>query len=121
MACAQARTPQIPADDAVRIREFYRLASQIQDQIWPNWSRVPAPILLVTPDKEFLTHDAEPSKDFEKVADDLYARPRQFSTRLLATFPAFGPPSVISLPPGAVRPNSSARSAWPAARLQSRT
>ena len=95
MACAQARTPQIPADDAVRIREFYRLASQIQDQIWPNWSRVPAPILLVTPDKEFLTHDAEPSKDFEKVADDLYARPRQFSTRLLATFPAFGPPSVI--------------------------
>jgi hypothetical protein len=42
-----------------------------------------------------LTHCAEVPKDFKKAGDDLYARPRQFPTNLLATFPAFGPPSVI--------------------------
>jgi len=94
-ALAQNTTPQLTADDAVRIREFYRLAAQIQNQIWPDWSRTPAPLLLVTPDTEFLTHHAEPPKGFEKAGDDLYARPRQFPTNLLATFPAFGPPSVI--------------------------
>ena len=94
-AFAQTPPAHLAADDAVRIREFYRLASQIQNQIWPDWSRTPAPLLLVTPDTEFLTHCAEVPKDFKKAEDDLYARPRQFPTNLLATFPAFGPPSVI--------------------------
>ena len=85
---------QLSAEDAVRIREFYRLASQIQDQIWPNWSKTPAPLLLVTPEMEFLTH-ASPARDFANIGDGLYARPRQFPTDFQATFPAFGPPSVI--------------------------
>jgi hypothetical protein len=92
---AQTPAAQLAVDDAVRIREFYRLASQIQNQIWPDWSRTPAPLLLVTSDTEFLMHRAEPPEGFKKVGDDLYARPRQFPTNLLATFPAFGPPSVI--------------------------
>src|SRR6267154_118360 len=92
---AQTPAAQLAADDAVRIREFYRLASQIQNRIWPDWSRTPAPLLLVTSDTEFLMHRAEPPEGFKKVGDDLYARPRQFPTNLLATFPAFGPPSVI--------------------------
>jgi hypothetical protein len=37
-AFAQTPAAQLDADDAVRIREFYRLASQIQNQIWPDWS-----------------------------------------------------------------------------------
>jgi hypothetical protein len=94
-AFAQTPAPQLAADDAVRIREFYRLASQIQNQIWPGWSGTPAPLLLVTPDTEFLTHRAEATEGFKKAGDDLYARPRQFPINLLATFPAFGPPSVI--------------------------
>jgi hypothetical protein len=94
-AFALSPAEQIPVDDAVRIREFYRLAAQVQDQIWPNWSQVPAPLLLVTPDTEFLTHHPAPPKDFKAVGDGFYARPRQFPTDLLATFPAFGPPSVI--------------------------
>jgi hypothetical protein len=94
-AFAQTPAEQIPIDDAVRICEFYRLASQVQDQIWPNWSHVPAPLLLVTPDTEFLTRHPAPPKDFKAVGDGFYARPRQFPTDLLATFPAFGPPSVI--------------------------
>src|SRR5260370_17106787 len=40
-------------------------------------------------------HRAQPAEGFKKVGDDLYARPGQFPTNLLATFPAFGPPSVI--------------------------
>lgn len=94
-AFAQAPSQQIPADDAVRIKEFYRLAAQIQDQVWPNWSQVPAPLLIVTPDKEFLTHYPGAPGDFKPDGDGFYSRQRQFPTNLLATFPAFGPPSVI--------------------------
>jgi hypothetical protein len=86
---------ELPREDAVRIAEFYRLAAQVQDQIWPDWSKTPAPLLLVTDKTEFLTHHPAPPKDFTKVADGICARPRQFDTHLLATFPAFGPPSVI--------------------------
>jgi len=86
---------QLPHEDAVRIAEFYRLAAQIQDQIWPDWSKTPAPLLLVTDKTEFLAHAPAPPKGFTKVAKDIYARPRQFDTHLLATFPAFGPLAVI--------------------------
>ena len=59
-----------PADDAVRIREFYRLSEQIQDKVWPGWSKTPAPLLLVTSDTEYLTHFPEPPKEFQKAGDD---------------------------------------------------
>jgi hypothetical protein len=91
---AQALKP-LPADDAVRITEFYRLSAQIQDQIWPGWSKTPTPILLVTSDTEYLTHFPDPPKDFQKAGDDVYARRRQFPTNFQATFPAFGFPPVI--------------------------
>jgi hypothetical protein len=94
-AFAQTSSQQVPVDDSVRIHEFYGLASQIQDQIRPNWSQVLAALLLVTPGEEFLTHHLAPPKDFKGVGDGFYARPRQFATNLLATFPAFGPPSLI--------------------------
>ncbi len=90
-----AAAQQPSADDAVRIAEFYRLAAQVQDRVWPGWSKAPAPLLLVTTDTEFLTHQPQPPKEFQKLGDDLYARPRQFPTNLLATFPAFGPPAAI--------------------------
>ncbi len=90
-----AGTAQLPAADAVRIREFYRLAAAIQDRIWPHWSATPAPLLLVTNETEFLTHFPAPPAGFTKVGDDLWARPRQFPTGLAAAFPAFGLPSVI--------------------------
>ena len=94
-AHGQAAAPQLPPDDAIRIKEFYRLASSIQDEIWPGWSKVPAPLILVTADTEFLTHDAAPPTEFKKVGDDLYARPRQFPANLQATMPVFGPPAVM--------------------------
>lgn len=85
----------LPADDVIRIAEFYRLAEQTQDKVWPDWSKAPAPLLLVTADTEYLTHFPTPPKDFHKVGDDVYARPRQFSPNMQATFPAFGFPPVI--------------------------
>ncbi|MGD0567196.1 MAG: hypothetical protein ABSA78_02225 [Candidatus Sulfotelmatobacter sp.] len=88
-------SPNISPEDAIRIREFYRLAAQIQDRIWPDWDKVPSPLLLVTEDAEFLTHDPSPPKEFMKISEDVYARPRKFPVGFLATFPAFGPPSVI--------------------------
>ena len=48
MLTITAAAQQLPREDAIRIAEFYRLAAQIQDQIWPNWSNTPAPLLLVT-------------------------------------------------------------------------
>jgi len=85
----------LPAEDGVRIREFYRLAAQVQDQIWPGWSKTPAPLLLVADNTEFLTHFGKAPAEFRKIEDDIYARPRKFPTSFLATFPAFGPPSVV--------------------------
>lgn len=87
--------PHLDHDDAVRVAEFYRLASEIQDGIWPDWSKVPAPLMLVTEKAEFLTHHPSPPSELKKMAEDWYVRPRQFSAEFQATFPAFGPPSVI--------------------------
>ncbi len=92
---ASASAQELPRADAVRIREFYRLATEVQDKVWPRWSEIPAPLLLVTDKAEFLIHHPAPPKDFKKITEDIYIRPRQFPTNLLATFPAFGPPSVI--------------------------
>jgi hypothetical protein len=94
-ANSQPTNPQLPSKDAVRVREFYRLAAQIAGNVWPQWERTPAPLLLITDQTEFLLHYPNPPDDFKKVSDDLYVRQRQFPTGLLATFPAFGPPSVI--------------------------
>lgn len=87
--------PQLPTDDATRMQQFYRIAAQVEDGLWPGWSKIPAPLMLVTPDAEFLTHHPAPPAEMKKIGDDLYARPRQFPLNLQATFPAFGPPSVI--------------------------
>lgn len=92
-----AHAQTISADDAVRITEFYRLASQIEESIWPGWGKVADPFLLITPTAEFLTHFPSPPKEFKPTNDGFLARPRQFSPSLQATFPAFGPPSVIAI------------------------
>jgi hypothetical protein len=86
---------ELPRPDAVRVAEFYRLAPEVADKIWGGWSKTPAPLLLVTPEAEFLFHHPAPPGDFTKIQGDIFARPKQFDTGLLATFPAFGPPSVI--------------------------
>jgi hypothetical protein len=92
-ACAQT----ISADDAVRVAEFYRLAPQIEDSIWPGWDKVADPLLLITPTAEFLTHFPSPPNEFKPANDGFLTRARQFPPSLQATFPAFGEPAVIAI------------------------
>jgi hypothetical protein len=94
-ATAGVAYAQIPADDAVRIGEFHRLAAQIEDGIWPNWSHVPEPVLLVTKNGEFLRDFPNPPKDFHPVGDGFWTRPTQLPMNFQATMPLFGPPAVI--------------------------
>jgi len=99
VAFAQAPAQEVSPDNGIRIREFYRLASQVQDRVWPNWSQAPDALLLVTPDHEFLTRHATPN-GFQPAGKDFVFRPRQFEPGLQATFPAFGsmPVMVIGEP-----------------------
>jgi hypothetical protein len=86
---------KMSANDSIRVAEFYRLADKIQDQVWPEWSGTPAPMLLITPTSEFLTHHPNPPKEFADAGDGFLVRPRQFPVQLEATFPAFDAMSVI--------------------------
>lgn len=96
----------MPRADRIRIAEARRIADRFGDNLWPGWSAAPFAILLVTPDVEYLVYHAAPSDDFEPVGYDsllgseVYTRPRQFDTGLLATFPAVGgvPTIVIGQP-----------------------
>lgn len=86
--------PAIPAADAVRIAEGFRLADALGNKVWPDWDRAPFAVLLVTPDHEFLVRHPKPSDDFKLVGEDavlkqkVWVRKRTFSTQFLATFPA---------------------------------
>jgi len=95
IAFAQSPLSSPARVDVVRVNEFYRLNTQLGNRIWPRLGDAPDPLLLVTNNEEFLTRHPSPPNGFTKIDDEFYARPRQFPTSLLATFPAFGPPSVI--------------------------
>src|SRR5437016_7490450 len=90
---AQDRFPSISITDRIRLAEAFRLADQIGNEVWPNWSKAPFAVLLVTPDYEFLIRHPKPSDDFAKLAydpvlrSDVYYRKRTFSKSFLATFP----------------------------------
>lgn len=93
--------PPIPPDDRTRIAEAFRLADAIGDRIWPGWSSVPFALLLVTPGHEYLIRHSRPPADFVRggydslLQSEVLARPRTFETRLLATFPIEGTPTVV--------------------------
>ncbi|HTF65413.1 MAG TPA: PIN domain-containing protein [Edaphobacter sp.] len=95
--CAEA----LPQSGVVRIAEFYRLSSQIDDGIWPEWSKVVSPLLLITQDKEYLTRFPGILEGFIATGDGFVIRNRQFPAQLQTTFTPFGPPSVIAGEPGA--------------------
>ena len=90
-----ALAQQLSTDDRTRVAEFYRFAAANQEGLWPGWSEVSAPLLLVTAQGEFLTHNTKMSEGFRKVDDDYLWRERQFPTNMMATFPALGERSLI--------------------------
>lgn len=87
-------TPSLSAIDRTRLREAFRLGDRIGDGIWPNWTKAPFAVLLVTPEYEFLIRHPKPSADFTSLGydavlkSDVYYRKRNFPSHFLATFPA---------------------------------
>ena len=94
-------TRQLPERDRIRLAEAFRLADAVQDRVWPEWSSSPFPVLLVTPETEFLVRHPAPSADFAAGPYDsllgsrVYWRRRVFPPTFQATFPAVGGISTI--------------------------
>ena len=88
-------------DDRIRLAEIYRLADNVQDMAWEDWSKTPFPILLVTNDHEFLIRHPDPSEDFTPIGYDtllqssIFVRDRVNSPGFLAAFPAVGGISTV--------------------------
>ncbi len=91
---AGAEAPSLSTNDRIRIAEAFRIADEIGDSVWTDWSKTPFAILLVTNDYEFLIRHPWPTDDFKFISYDsllqskIYYRDRQFPTNILATFPA---------------------------------
>lgn len=106
--------PPLPAADRVRLAEAQRLAAEVQEQVWPGWSRAPLDLLLVAGDHEYLVHGSIRPPGFAALPADpllgeVLARPRVFDPNLLATFPAFGgPPTIVVGAPAATGKSSTA-------------
>lgn len=97
-----ADSPQLDERDRVRLAEAFRLRDALAERLWPGWSATPFTVLLVTPEREFLVRHPRPSDDFTRsdrdsqLGGEIWHRPRQFATNLLATFPAVGAlPTVV--------------------------
>lgn len=92
-AAAQIPYRPIPAPDAIRLAEAFRLAHQVGGQVWPGWDTIPFPVLLITDSVEYLVHHPAPPGDFTAIGTDpilhtgVWARPRVFPRGLLATAP----------------------------------
>jgi hypothetical protein len=98
-------TPDVSPTDRVRIREAYRLATQLGDRVWAGWHNAPFALLLVTPDYEFLVGHPNPSSDFTATSTDtllggpVLFRKRTFPVQLQATFPAVNGVNTIVIGP----------------------
>jgi len=96
-----AETPSFPESDRIRLAEAFRIADELGDQLWENWSRAPFAVLLVTQDYEFLIRHPKPSADFVKMghdsllSSDVYFRKRDFNPEFQATFPIEGIATVV--------------------------
>lgn len=86
--------PALNKTDRIRLAETFRLADQLSERVWRDWTKAPFAVLLVTPDFEFLMRHPTPSADFLPLGFDpllksnVYYRKRTFPAHWLATFPA---------------------------------
>jgi hypothetical protein len=94
--------PPLREIDRVRLAEAFRLAEAVGDKIWPEWSKAPFAVLLVTPEWEYLIRHPRPMKDFTLLGEDqllqskVWYRKRTQRVDFLATFPLGGlPPTIV--------------------------
>jgi hypothetical protein len=110
--------PSLAAIDRTRLAEAFRLGDRISDRLWPNWSKAPFAVLLVTPEYEFLIRHPKQSADFtslgydEVLKSDVYYRKRNFPSHYLATFPAIRGSMISTIVVGQAE-NTSARTSTP--------
>ncbi|MHB1169892.1 MAG: MBL fold metallo-hydrolase [Longimicrobiales bacterium] len=88
--------------DLLRITEAFHLTEAVQDSIWPGGlAAIPFPLMLVTAERELLMGFPRTppgftdAQAFEPFDSRVLQRPRELPENLLATFPLFGPPSLI--------------------------
>src|SRR2546422_11370025 len=93
--------PQPSTTDRIRLAEAFRLGDAVGGQIWPEWSKAPFAVLLVTPEHEFLVRHPNPSGDFISLGYDsvlkskVWVRKRVFQKDFLATLSAVSGISTI--------------------------
>ncbi len=81
--------------DTRSVLEARDIARTIGDTLWPNWSKTPFIIDLLTPSYELLLGTASVPKGFTKPVSGAVYRKRTFPASLQATFPAFNAVPVI--------------------------
>ena len=68
---AAASASGISEIDAVRLKEAYRMVEELGDEIWPGFSAVPMPVVLVAGDWEYLVGWSDPLPEgFEDLGVD---------------------------------------------------
>lgn len=91
--------------DLIRLQEFQKISEKLGEAVWDTWNKVPAAILLIDEQSEYLFNQNVNGHNFSKTCSTkfyptIYSRPRTFDKNLLASFPAFEmlPTIVIGTP-----------------------
>lgn len=101
--CARTGWPNtsVPPIDRIRLAEAFKIGETLGDLLWPNWTKAPFAVMLVTPETEFLIRHPRPPQDFAKgdydaaLKSEIYSRKRTQSLSFLATFPFAGVPTIV--------------------------
>lgn len=118
LAGARAAPAQSGVDSIARVRleAAYALAARVQDSVWPGLGRAPFGTLYVDSVREYAIGVGDLPGDFVPLAGtpiagrEVAARPREFPSNLLATFPAFSRTPVIVI--GSPEATQKRSSAW---------
>jgi len=108
--------PGLAPRNRVRLTEAFSVMADVQDAVWPKWSRAPADLVLVDAEFEYLLRSREHPAGFEVLPADpvlgapVLVRKRTFPPDFLATFPAFGPTPTIVV--GTAEATGKASTAW---------
>ena len=101
MGAAAGEQPPLADVHRMRLEEAFHLVEQLGPQVWPDFQTNSAAILLIDGESEYALGREQAPSGFEVVTDDrflgrpVFARGRQYSPYLLATFPVEGVSTVV--------------------------